>query len=302
MLMEKHPIPIEISKSELFFHVCTDGQSNGIVHTSVADYRQSTVISAITAYVTGVKILCFCHMSSHSHFVIRCKTFAQARKFAIGFKRDYGRYMYLEHGMSMIYRDVNAKPNEIDDLYYLRNCISYVLMNPVVPHVVSRPEDYQWSSFNVYFGGNSIDCGEVALSSLPVRQIRTALRTRHDLKQSGFVIDNQNNLLLKSFVDYESVELIFGSKTDFFRSILMTKSASEEARYVEVRLKFSDDELASEASNIAATKFNVNQLNQLTKEQKRMIAVHLKKKTNASVNRIARILRMRSVELHFLKN
>lgn len=299
--MVKHPIPIEISKSELFFHICTDGQSNGIIHTSTADYKQSTVISAITAYVTGVSILCYCHMSSHSHFVIRCRTYAQARNFAIGFKRDYGRYMFIEHGMSMIYRDVSAKPHEIADLYYLRNCISYVLMNPVVPRIVSRPEDYQWSSFNVYFGGNTTADDEVPLSSLSVRQIRTALRTRHDLKQSGFVIDNQNNILLKSFVDYESVESIFGSKTDFFRSILITKYESEEEKYVEARLKFSDDELVAEASVAAASKFDVKQLNQLTKEQKRTIAIHLKKKTNASVNRIARILRMRPVELYFLK-
>lgn len=300
--MEKHPIPPDISQNELFFHVCTDGRTNGMVHTCDADYRQSIVISAISAYLTGVKILCFCHMSSHSHFVIRCRTVSQAHNFSISFKRDYARYMYIGHGMSMVYRGVNAKPHEITDLYYLRNCISYVLLNPVVACIVSRPEDYGWSSFNAYFGGDTSDNGAVPLSSMTVREIRTTLRTRHDLKHSGFVVDNQKNLLVRSFVDFKSVESIFGSRTDFFRSLLMTKSASEEEKYVEVRLKYSDDELLAEAVNMAAAKFNVRQLSELTKEQKRLIAVHLKKKSHASVSRIARVLRMKAFELRFLKN
>lgn len=300
--MEKHPISLDISNNEQFFHVCTDGQSNGIVHTSDTDYRQSIVISAISAYLAGVKILCFCHMSSHSHFVIRCRTAEQARNFAISFKRDYARYMFIEHGMSMVYRDVNAKPREITDLYYLRNCISYVLLNPVAACIVPRPEDYQWSSFNAYFGGNQIDSGVEPLASMTVREIRATLRTRHDLKHSGFVIDNQKNLLVSSFVDFKSVESIFGSRTDFYRSLLMTKSASEEEKYVEIRLKYSDDELLAEVANVAANKYNVRQLSELTKEQKRLIALHLKKKSHASVSRIARVLRMKAFELRFLKN
>ncbi len=294
-----------------FFHISTDGTGNGIVHTSDEDYEQARRISAVVALRYNVRIECYAHMSTHSHFVIWAYTYEDAVNFAETYKREYSRYMNLRHNMSGIYRGVNAKPKVIKDIFHLKNCIAYVLLNPVAAKIVNRPEYYKWTSIGAYFGiGNSINpertTGNVKLanagqskkaSDLTVNELRKIFRTRSDLKHSGFVLDGNGNMDDRSFVDYKYVENLFNSILGLYQGFHYCNSAQQEEIYVEHTVKYNDNELRAEAERMSETKYGRKLVSELTKSEKIGLLQGLKRKTGASDSRIGRVLWMDSKEV-----
>lgn len=281
-----------------FYHVCTDGEDNGIVYTSENDYRQAIIISAICAFKADVRIVCFCHMSTHSHFVIWSDSYDKADYFSNSFKRDYSRYFVLKYKTGPVYCGISAKPILIADRYYLMNCIAYVLNNPVAAKITARAEDYRWSSFNAYFNGLHDD--SVPIERYGVREVNRTLLTRADLRNSGFRLNPDGSINLKSFVDYGFVERMYGGKKEFYRSMAITDSVTEETRYVPHIVRFSDTELYAEALEIARQKYSTDTLNLLTKERKIALIMPLHRRTKASIERIARIFRINPKEARSL--
>lgn len=280
-----------------FFHICTDGTHNGIVHFDDVDYIQATNIMAITAFKEGVGVLCYCHMSTHSHFVVYCETFEQAENFGEEFKRNYSRHVALRHGERKVYHGVDSTPKEIHDPFYLKNCISYSLLNPVAARLVKRPEDYHWSSFEAYFNNAPEDGKDI--SECSIRYVRDHLRTRLDIRNSDFRIDKDGYLTLRSVVNYRFVERLFRSRTDFFRSLAITSSnyASEEERYVTGNFHYSDTELMAECLNSARNLYEKDSLQLLTKPEKIKVIRLVQRKTKASDKQLARLLRLSRAEI-----
>lgn len=273
-----------------FFHVCTDGELNGIVHICDDDYRQAGIISAICAERSGVHIIASVHMSTHSHFVIWCETFQQAQEFSLSYKRDYAHYASLTRGMYKVYSGIPADPKGISDARYLKNCIAYVLLNPVSAGLVRRPEDYRWSSFEAYF--NKETPLKYAVSSLPTVTRRKLLRTKNDFSNSGLCVLADGSVYLKSYIDYKFVERLFGGRTEFYKALALTDSIKEEERYVHHTVKYDDNELLAEALNITTRKYAKSDLVHLTKSEKVSVIRILRKQTRATPRRIARVLRL----------
>lgn len=273
-----------------FFHVCTDGELNGIVHTCDDDYRQADIISAICAGKTGVHIIVSCHMSTHSHFVIWCETKDQATVFSHSYKRDYAHYASTTHGMYKVYARIPADPKEITDIRYLKNCIAYVLLNPVAAGIVRRPEDYKWSSFEAYF--NNATPVTYPVSSLSIRKCRQILKSRADISDSRLRIMADGAIDFKSFIDYSFVERLFGGTTEFYRCLALTDSVEQESIYVCHKVKYDDNELYAEAAAISKSRFGKTSLTLLTKAEKISMLKSLRKKTGATPRRLARVLRL----------
>lgn len=282
----------DFDQKVLFFHVCTDGTNNGIVHFCEEDYEQANKIAAVAAYKHGVKIISHCHMTTHSHFVVWGGDEQAARDFGESFKHDYSIYMYRAHGASGVYQRVPVTVRRIVDIRDLKNCIAYTLLNPVVARMVLRPENWKWSSFAVYF--NSVQQPSIPVSSLSVRKTRKLFKTYADLSRSGFEVDAEGNLLLRSFVDYKFVERLFGGPTDFFKCLALTDSASEELKYTCIadQVRYTDDDIRSEASMLALKKYSIRGIDQLTLSQKTGLLLPLRRKTGASPSRLARVLRL----------
>lgn len=285
-------------QSESFFHVCTDGHSNGVVHTCPEDYYRSVIISAVAAYRYGVNILCFCHMSSHSHFVISCDSTEVARLFIETYKREYARYLSRERGIPRVYYDVSVSVSQISDYRYLKNCISYVLLNPVTAGICKTPEEYPYSSFDAYF--SDIAPNGKPASGMTVREMADIFKTNLDLSKTSFLADNNNHLVLKSFVDYVFVESLLGCKSWFYKSLALTNCIEEEMKYAPQTCRFNDMELIAEALELAQKRYGKIRLQFLTHEQKLSMIPTICRKTRASGKRMARILRLPPEEVETL--
>lgn len=284
----------DLTQKALFFHVCTDGAANGIVHFSDEDYEQANKIAAAAAFKAGVRIVAHAHMSTHSHFVVWCSDSEQAVDFGEKFKHNYSIYIYHKRGISGVYRRIGTTVRQIVDIMDLKRCIAYVLLNPVAAHIVTHPENYKWSSFSAYFNADSAE-DTLPVSSLNGKSTRELFRTRQDISATGFLVDSGGRIVLKSFVDYRFVERLFGGPTEFFRCLALTNSASEELKYLEMTasmVRYSDEEIRAEASGLAQRRYSTQSIDLLTVEQKTTLLEPLQKKTGASSSRLARILRM----------
>ena len=278
-----------------FFHVCTDGTSNGIIFTCDADYQTAIKISAILAYKMGIRIICYCYMTNHSHFVVSCQSEASAKNFIDSFKREYAKYARRIRGVSQIYNEVRSSITEIKGRLYLRNCVSYVLLNPVAAKICDVPEAYRYSSFKAYFlqdhviGRNVCDIG--------IRKQRILFGSKANLSDSGFIVDEDNHLVIRSFVDYKFVENLFGSQTWFYKSLALTNSVDEEQKYTSHICRYNDMELYAEISGMAVKRYGKENFLLLTKSEKLSLIPAIERKTHATVKRLARMLRLTPQEI-----
>lgn len=277
-----------------FFHISTDGTNNGIVHSCDKDFRQANIISVRLADKYGLRILCVCHMSTHSHFVVSSETYEQAYQFSEAFKREYSFYAHHEHGIYGLYQKINSKPIEITDFDYLKNCIVYVLLNPVEAKIVSSPEQYKWSSFHAYWN-NEVPKG-IKAHTLTVRETKKYLKTNSKFVNKNLILDDETGFAWRTFIEYDFVESLFSGQVYFFNRLRYVNYSEQELVYVSHNVKYSDTELYAEALSISKWLFKVDNLNYLTKSQKIRALQAIHKKTKASPGRIARILRMRASE------
>ena len=281
-----------------FFHICTDGTKSGIIHFDDADYCRAISISAVNAVKFGVEVLCFCHMSSHSHFVVSAENCGDARLFIESHKRDYARYVTCKHGVRSLLSGIECNIKEITDTFYLKRCIAYVLLNPVAAKVVRNPEEYPWSSFQTYF--SILDDRAIRVSDMETVECRKLLHTKQNLKKSHLWLDNDGHVSLKSFVNYELVEKLFVSQTSLFKSLALTNYATEEEIYADHRVKYDDTELIAEVMALSVKKFGKTEFRMLTKREKYSIIPAIIRKTGAQPRRLARILRISPEEISHL--
>ena len=285
----------ESAASLRFFHICTDGTKSGIIHFDDADYQRAISVSAVNSEKCGVEVLCFCHMSSHSHYVVRADSYENARTFMESCKHDYARYINMRYGVRSPLCGIGCNIKEITDPFYLRRCIAYVLLNPVAANIVRNPEEYKWSSFKAYF--SALNDGVKRVSEMEIVACRKLLHTKVNLKQSHLWLDGEGHVSLKSFVNYRLVEKLFGSQTSLFKSLALTNYATEEEIYADHCAKYDDTELIAEVMSLSVKKFGKTEFRTLTKNEKYSIIPAIIRKTRVQPRRLARILRVQPEEI-----
>lgn len=273
-----------------FFHVCTDGTSNGIIFTCDADFQTAIKISAILAYKMGIRIICYCHMTNHSHFVVSCQLETTVKDFIDSFKREYAKYFKREYDILKIFKETGVSVKEITDSYYLRNCISYVLLNPVVAKICRVPEEYRYSSFGAYFKNQPVE--GLPIHNLRNREQRMILKTNADLHKSGYVLNDDMTINIRSFVDFKFVERLFGSQTWFYKSLALTNSVDEELIYAPRVCHYNDIELFGEIAQISQKRYGKMAFHTLTKSEKLSLIPAIGRKTGVTPKRLARVLRL----------
>jgi len=99
----------------------------------------------------GYEVICYCLMDNHVHILIKTKD------------KPPGQFIGRIHSMYTKY--FNKKYNYIGHLFqdrYHSECIEsdeqiletsrYIHLNPVRANMVSKPEEYNWSSYDMYIG------------------------------------------------------------------------------------------------------------------------------------------------------
>jgi putative transposase len=132
-------------------HVMLRGIDGEVIFKDKNDFFRLYLMLQKAAEVHGFQIHAFCFMPNHMHLIIKPLTtlleicvHAFAARYAQFYNRKYKRRGYLFQGR---FRSI-----VVSDGIYLQRLVRYIHLNPVEAKIVSRPEDYPWSSHKAYMG------------------------------------------------------------------------------------------------------------------------------------------------------
>lgn len=139
-----------IARSNLnssFFHIMIQGHKKEYIFQK-RKYIQK-YIEIIKKY--QVKIIAFCIMNNHVHFLIKADNVKELSKFMHQINFSYATYYnYMEEGrVGHVYRD-RYLSEPITTKRYLIQCIKYIHFNPVRAKIVDNCKDYKFSSYNYF--------------------------------------------------------------------------------------------------------------------------------------------------------
>lgn len=148
------PRTSRIISSTGIYHIILRSVNKHIIFEEEADYQKFLFILSDYQKTYDVDILAYCLMDNHIHIMIKsdddylskflqsfCSTFAR------WYNSKYERYGHLfqERFFSRPVEDIN---------YYL-NTLIYIHNNPVEAGSCRFPSEYQWSSFNAFYGSKN---------------------------------------------------------------------------------------------------------------------------------------------------
>ena len=268
------------------YHVYTKGLEDNLIFRCREDYRAGMNYIAVCVLKCDIRILAFVLMSNHFHFVVQGSR-AEALKYINIFKRTLSMYISGKYGDRALLQRVSTSCDEISLTDEgLKQCIAYVLDNPVKAGLNCVPHGYEWGSAGCYFSGLDQFKNTIPVRQLGVRKLRTILRT-NVVPCDSYRLNSDGYICPKSYVDYGFVENLFGSPRSF-QFFLSTSASSRKAK--KDVLLFSDQYIMDGIREILQNKYDSVETEMLDTEMKVQLVNDIRRVFNAPVGQIARVL------------
>lgn len=266
------------------WHICTDGLARNVIFKSREDYVYGMNSVAVCAYRYGVEILAFCLMSNHVHFVVR-GTYDNCRQFIGNYKRR------LNALADMSGTDVCMK--RIADKEYLARVVGYVLRNPVAAGLQVMPWHYAWSSAGLYFRGDGLNTFSCRTIGAYTYKEKRAILNSHIKLPDSYMVSSEGVILPECYVDISAVENVFKTplqllyrlsrNDDAELELMMASDVLDKVRH------YSDEELAASVSAICSERFFCSSPQELTVEQRYLLASLVYKRYRTGIKQTARL-------------
>lgn len=273
------------------YHVCTKGLESRLLFLDEEDYRCGIRVLAVSAFKNNVKIAAYCLMANHVHFMVCADNHADVTGFLVHFKKAYSRHYNSRHGVPGVMKRIGSTIKGMSDVSYVRNCVAYILRNPVEGGLVRDSGSYLWSSVSCYFSKKDYSsCKPV--SSLTVREVLRVLHTHCDLSSSGLLFDGNYDIIPESFVAVAFVESLFRNSQEYFwsRVAKVDSSVMELELVFDGRVRYNDHELMRMTEAVVSDRFRKTSVSQLVMSERCKLAVYLYRRMYAGTSQIARLL------------
>lgn len=273
-----------------YYHVSSHGLERNDIFKSKEDFIQGMNDIAMCVLGFDVKILAFCLMSNHFHFVL-FGSLEECRLFAEEYKRRCAMRMRSRNGDVQGLKDVKIQLDELDTFSYLENAIAYVLRNSLAAGILMMPYHYPWSSVSLYFRSGTLQVGE-RLCEMSERKRFRILKTRIAVPDT-YVVNAEGVICPSCYVEASMVENIFRSPARLM--YMLSKKVENE---VELQLglagqvTMTDQEIMTQMPALIKNEFGRDGLEQLTMEQRIELCLLLKRNYRANVKQIARLTRL----------
>lgn len=103
-----------------------------------------------------VKILAYCLMPNHFHFILFQNRDNGIRTYIQKLSNSYVHYINLKTERKGALFESTFKAIRIESEEQLIHLSRYIHLNPVTAYLVKRPQDYEYSSFSAYMGSRSL--------------------------------------------------------------------------------------------------------------------------------------------------
>ncbi len=115
-------------------------------------YRRQTQKYQINLTDSLVDVISFCVMPTHYHFLLMQKKTNGITKFISRICNSYSHFYNLKKMRKGTLFEDKFKAVRIRGLEQLLHLSRYIHLNPVTEHLVENPENYKFSSYNIYLG------------------------------------------------------------------------------------------------------------------------------------------------------
>lgn len=197
-----------------FFHVLIQGIEKKYIFKN--NHYMEKYIELMNKYEAefNILVLSYCIMNNHAHLLIYAKKIEDMSKFMHKINSMYAEYFnYKENKrVGYVFRD-RFKSQPIYDIRYLIKCINYIHLNPVKALIVSKCENYKYSSYNYYFKNidSNIDNKKIFIKEILGENYKEVLNK--NLKNTNLFYDvdaNMQNLLdnkISYFLEKEKIPI-----------------------------------------------------------------------------------------------
>ena len=271
-----------------FFHVCSEGLDGNLIFRNRKEFIMGMNYVAICAFKCKVKILCFCLMGNHFHFVIS-GSFEECWKFANEYKRLCGMMAQRLQGIEGLMQNVEIQIKKLDSREYLENAIAYILRNPIAAGYRLMPHQYEWGTGDVYFRSDYVPSGR-RLDSFSFRELAYKILMSKAELPGDYIIDANLMISPLCYIDYKTVESLFGHPSRLL-GLLSAKKEAEFELFLGIAEKYIPDmeELKAAVRELINVEFGVKSISQLSLEQKIRLCSLMRRNYHASRKQIALI-------------
>lgn len=142
------PRTARITMENACYHIITRGNQKQLVFMEPVDYKRYLSILAKYKRKYKFKLYCFCLMPNHVHLIMEVKNPLLLSKIMRGLNLSYVLYFNSKYQkVGHLWQD-RFKSKIIEKDAYLLECINYIETNPLRANLVSRLNEYHWSSYN----------------------------------------------------------------------------------------------------------------------------------------------------------
>jgi putative transposase len=133
-------------------HVILRGNNRQPIFLDNEDHRRMLGLLEQQAREQGVEVHAYVLMSNHLHLLVTPKRERALPLMMQAVGRSYVRAFNQRHGRTGTLWEGRYRSTLIQTERYLLACMAYIDLNPVRAGMVSRPEDYPWSSYAHHVG------------------------------------------------------------------------------------------------------------------------------------------------------
>jgi len=285
---------------EQFWHLCTPGDSSGIIFRVKEDYIYGMNMVGVSAakFFSSIDIYTFQLMSNHLHFVIRGEN-NDVEMFYQDLLQRLRRYLLKENRVYDIQK-ISHSILAVNDIGYLRNLIAYVNRNGYLVNKFVTPFTYPWGANRYYYFELQDIEPKIYLSEIANRKKMEIFHTRDILFPDNFYL-TEGYISPSCYCKIKSGEELYKNAHHYYSLVSRrVESFSSIAREIGDTISYTDEELFVAAIHYIHKEYDKQNIQALTKTEKIEVAKKLHFEYNASNKQIGRILKLDLVVLNAL--
>ena len=131
------------------YHIVQRGNNREACFIEPENYQYYLGLWKTCAKRYGLSVHAYCLMTNHIHFLVSPHTETAISKAMSVIGSRYAYYFNRAYKRTGTIWEGRHKSSLIQSERYLLTCMRYIELNPVVANMVSKPEEYKWSSYMV---------------------------------------------------------------------------------------------------------------------------------------------------------
>jgi putative transposase len=131
------------------YHIVQRGNNREACFVEIENYQFYLELWKECSQRYGVDVHAYCLMTNHIHFLVTPRYKDSISRVTREVGSRYGYYFNKSYKRTGTLWEGRHKSSLVQSDRYLLTCMRYIELNPVTAGMVSKPEEYRWSSYMV---------------------------------------------------------------------------------------------------------------------------------------------------------